>query len=181
MSENAIDLSRFSKSACPPNGQVLWVCFIGSLVPSQGRERALSAALPLLRDKRTYSGHHWQRADGKRVARLVAAENIEEAAGFHGWIPHDHLQGIEVAAQVFVFPSVRRFSEGSVVEALALSLVPLAVDYGGLGKLLAIDGEIAVPLASVGETIRETDSALLALACNAGRVASISVAARAWH
>ena len=178
--ENGIDPTRFFKAAGRADGQVLRLCFIGRLVPYKGPDMALQAALQLLRGKRAHLDIIGNGPMEDELRALVEAEEIEEAVTFHGWIPHARLHEIAVASQVLVFPSVREFGGGAVLEAMALGLVPVVVDYGGPGELVAMGGGIAVPLASRGKIIRATELALLALAGDAGQVASISTAVRAW-
>ena len=180
MPENGIDPTRFAQVAHLADGKVMRLCFIGRLVPYKGPDMALRAALPLLRDKRAHFDVIGNGPMEDELRALVAAEGIEDAVTFHGWVAHDRLQEIATASQVFVFPSVREFGGGAVLEAMAMGLVPVVVDYGGPGELVAAGGGIAVPLASRVEIVASVQAALLELEGDAERALSISVSVRAW-
>ncbi len=69
------------------------------------------------------------------------------AIRLHGTVPptavHRHLE----RADILLFPSIREFGGGVVLEAMAMGVVPVVVDYGGPGELVRTGGGIAVPLA----------------------------------
>ena len=49
---------------------------------------------------------------------------------------------------MFAFPSVREFGGGAVLEAMALGLAPVVLDYGGPAELIPRDCGIVIPLGS---------------------------------
>jgi glycosyltransferase involved in cell wall biosynthesis len=180
MPENGIDPTRFSQAASRPDGQVLRLCFIGRLVPYKGPDMALLAALPLLKSRRAHFDVIGSGPMEDQLRALVAAEKIGDAVTFHGWVPQDRLQEIATQSQIFVFPSVREFGGGAVLEAMALGLVPVVVGYGGPGELVSAGGGIAVPLASRGEIVAKVRDVLFELIDDESRISSISAAARTW-
>lgn len=180
MPENGIDPARFSKVASAPDSRALRLCFIGRLVPYKGPDMALQAALPLLREKRAHFDIIGSGPMEDQLRALVAAEKIEDAVTFHGWVEQERVQEIATASQIFVFPSVREFGGGAVLEAMALGLVPVVVDYGGPGELVALAGGIAVPLASRDEIVAKVREILLELVDDERRLLSISASARTW-
>lgn len=181
MPENGIDPTRFSGGVGKrPEAGPLRLCFIGRLVPYKGADIAIEAALPLLREGRATLDLV---GDGPMTADLVALaarEGVAHAVTFHGWVEHHAVQSIAARCAVFVFPSVREFGGGAVLEAMALGLAPVVVAYGGPGELVADDRGVRVPLGSRGAIVREVSEALSALAADPARVAALGASARDW-
>ena len=67
----------------------------------------------------------------------IALENqvkelgIQAGVKFYGFVKNAELQDFLIQSDIFVFPSIREFGGGVVLEAMALGLVPIVVDYGG--------------------------------------------------
>lgn len=145
--ENAVDPARFSLAARPAD-RVLRACFVGRLVPYKGPDLALEALAPLLACGRIrfdiIGDGPLMGALRERVARL----GLEDSVTLHGWVEHAALQGLMRESQLFVFPSIREFGGGAVLEAMALGVVPVVVDYGGPGELVSADTGFKVALGS---------------------------------
>ena len=138
--ENAIDPSRFNRVASQDLTLPLRGCFIGRMVPYKGADMLLEAAAPLLRGRKLVLD---MIGDGPMLAKLkeiAAREGIQECVTFHGWLEHTSVQEVAVRANLFLFPSVREFGGGVVLEAMALGVVPLICDYAGPGEL--VDDEV---------------------------------------
>ncbi|WP_323763946.1 glycosyltransferase [Marinovum sp.] len=185
--ENAVDPSRFSRLS-RPGPKPLRACFIGRMVPYKGPDMLLAAAAPLLQ-----SGAMTLEmiGDGPMMAELraqVAAEGTEAAVTFHGWLPHSEVETVAGRCHMLTFPSIREFGGGVVLEAMALGLVPMIVDYAGPGELVTPDCGIKVPIGPRAAIIKGFRTALKQVAADPAQLAPLAEAARArvfdhftWH
>lgn len=146
--ENGIDLSRFSQVASQDLQGPLRAVFIGRLVPYKGLDMGISAAQELL-------------ASGKMKLDVIgdgpmrgALENqveklgLQDSVQFHGQLAHTDVQSVAVGANILLFPSIREFGGGVVLEAMSLGVVPVIVDYAGPGELVTPETGLSVPIGS---------------------------------
>ena len=151
--ENAIDPARFNLVAAQTGTLPLRACFIGRLVPYKGPDMLLEAMAPLLRDGRMVLD---MVGDGPLMEPLKAMAEAEGAAGavtFHGWVEHHQVQPILARADLLSFPSIREFGGGVVLEAMALGVVPVIVDYAGPGELVREGLGHKVPIGTRAEIV----------------------------
>ncbi|MEJ6396210.1 glycosyltransferase family 4 protein [Gymnodinialimonas sp. 2305UL16-5] len=151
--ENAIDPDRFNKRSVQDLTGPLRACFIGRLVPYKGPDMAIEAAADLMRaGKMAFDivGDGPMRAE---LEALVAREGLGDAVTFHGQVPHEQVQDIAVSSNILLFPSIREFGGGVVLEAMALGLVPVIVDYAGPGELVVPGTGLKVPIGPRGDII----------------------------
>jgi glycosyltransferase involved in cell wall biosynthesis len=144
--ENAVDPKRFSAPSEQGRYDRLHLCFIGRLVPYKGADIALEAARHLLLDGR---GRLTIIGDGPMMPALreqAASLGISDAVEFTGWLDHRKIPAIASRSSVFLFPSVREFGGGAVIEAMALGLVPIVVNYGGPGEIVTDDTGFRLPM-----------------------------------
>lgn len=176
--ENAVDPSRFGRVATPQGG-VLTACFVGRMVPYKGPDMLIEAALPLLRAGRMRLE---MIGDGPMLAGLkaqVAAAGVGAAVRFHGWLGHERVQEVMARCHVLSFPSVREFGGGVVLEAMALGVVPIVVDYAGPGELVAPGLGIKVPLGRRAQIVAAFRDALERAAADPAALAPLAEAGRA--
>lgn len=134
--ENAIDPSRFNKRSLQNVSGPLKACFVGRMVPCKMPHLLIEAITPFLREGRLTLE---MIGDGPLKAELeaqVAREGASQAVTFHGHVPHKRVQDIMVGCNLLTFPSIRDFGGGVVLEAMALGLVPVVVNYGGPAELV---------------------------------------------
>jgi len=143
--ENAIDPHRFTLRRNRTARRPIRCVFVGRLVPYKGPDILLEAAAPLLKRgdiTLDYIG------DGPLLSELRRQIDAEQLPGvtFHGWVAHTQVQAHLVNADLLTFPSIREFGGGVALEAMALGVPPLIVDYGGPAELVTPDTGFAIPL-----------------------------------
>jgi glycosyltransferase involved in cell wall biosynthesis len=148
--ENAIDPVRFPEVFVEPNrpaaGEPLHAAFLGRLVPYKGADMLIEAAAPLIRAGRMTLEIIGDGPQLPELKALVARESLGDAVAFPGWVAHAQVRRHLAKAQVFAFPSVREFGGGVVLEAMAMGLAPVVIDYGGPAELIPQGCGTVVPM-----------------------------------
>lgn len=152
--ENAIDAARFPRRERPESGGPLRVAFVGRLVPLKGVDMLLEAAAPLARAGRLQLDIIGDGPELPKLRQLAVDLKIADRVEFPGWVEHSQLADRLRRAQVFGFPSVREFGGGVVLEAMALGLVPVVLDYAGPAELVPPGTGFAVPMGPRPEIVR---------------------------
>lgn len=176
--ENAIDPARFNLTATQDTDGPLRACFIGRMVPYKGPDMLLDAATPLLRDGRMTLE---MIGDGPLLDTLkdrVAGEGTGAGVTFHGLLPHTDVQSVMARTHILTFPSIREFGGGVVLEAMALGVVPVIVDYAGPGELVTAETGYRIPIGARAAIIAALRRHLEVLAENRSALAPLSKAAQ---
>ena len=163
LSENAIDPARFPRTEPPPLTTPLRVAFVGRLVPLKGVDMLLEAATPLAREGKLTLDVIGDGPELPRLKRLAAELGIAGQVEFPGWVDHTLLAERLRRSQILGFPSVREFGGGVVLEAMALGLVPIVVNYGGPGELVPAGTGFALPLCRRAELVQRFRDTLAGL------------------
>ena len=106
----------------------------------------IAAATPALRDGRLRLEIVGDGPERPRLEALAAREGIGGALRFAGRVPPDQVHARYAASDLLLFPSVREFGGGVVLEAMSMGVVPLVVDAGGPGELVVAGTGLKVPL-----------------------------------
>lgn len=173
--ENGIDPRRFARRATPGDG-VLRACFIGRMVPYKGADMLLDAAAPLLKAGQLQIE---MVGDGPMMPTLTHMAQDLPGVTFHGWKAHEEVQDILSTCHLLAFPSIREFGGGVVLEAMALGVVPLIVDYAGPGELVQPGWGYKVPCGTRAEITAEFRAALTRLSQDPSNLPVLSQAAHA--
>lgn len=144
--ENAVDPARFPPIERRAPGDPLRGCFIGRIVPYKGLDMLLEAAAPLLRAGRLTLDVVGDGPSGAAARAQAAALGVAERVVFHGLVPHERVREVAAPCDLFLFPSVREFGGGVVLEAMAMGLTPVVVDYGGPGELVTVETGYRIPI-----------------------------------
>ncbi|MDB6003791.1 MAG: group 1 glycosyl transferase [Prosthecobacter sp.] len=138
--ENAVDLEKFPllpKTAAVANStHPLRLSFVGRLVALKGVDMLIAAAAPLIRNGAVHLDIIGEGPERERLQALVQRENITAGVRMEGWVPHAKL-GLRLReSDLFVFPSIREFGGGVVLEAMALGIPAVVLDHGGPPELV---------------------------------------------
>jgi glycosyltransferase involved in cell wall biosynthesis len=151
--ENAINSECFSEESLPVSGGTLRACFVGRLVPYKGPDMLIEAALPFLQSGRLRLDIIGDGPMMPVLQEMIKKEHLDQQVSLRGWVEHSRLQELMCRSQLFTFPSIREFGGGVVLEAMALGLVPVVVDYAGPGELVTEDCGFKIPIGSRDEII----------------------------
>lgn len=153
--ENAIDPDRFAErgSIAPPG--TLRGCFIGRLVPYKGPDMLLEAVMPLIQAGQLTLDIIGDGPLMPQLQRMVDAGNVQSGVRFHGWVKHEEMQIAISQCHLLLFPSIREFGGGVVLEAMALGIVPVVVDYAGPAELVTDDVGFKIRLGARQQIVEE--------------------------
>ncbi|WP_417725913.1 glycosyltransferase family 4 protein [Roseovarius sp.] len=178
--ENAIDPARFSRIAAPTQEGPLRAAFVGRLVPYKGPDMLIAAATPLLRAGRLHLDLVGEGPMMTELRAQVGALGVSDRITFHGWLEHARVQDVLATCHLFAFPSIREFGGGVVLEAMALGVPPLIVDYAGPGELVGEGHGYKVALGPRAEIIAGFGAALDRLTGDRAGLAATGQAGRNW-
>ncbi len=179
MPENAIDPSRMAAERRPRSPGPLCVAFVGRLVPYKGADMLLEAAAPLIREGKLKLDLIGDGPEMPNLRRQLVQEGIEEGVTMAGWIHDQRAIAPRLArSDVFGFPSVREFGGGAVLEAMALGLAPVIVDYAGPSELVTESTGFRVPIGPRDFVVREFRRIFEELAANPGLAREVGERAR---
>jgi alpha-maltose-1-phosphate synthase len=177
--ENAIDPQRFNRAPkVTPVTLPLKVAFVGRFTLYKGADMLIEAAAPLVRAGRVKLDLIGDGQQASSLRALASREGLPETI-FAGWIDHRDLQERLAESDIFGFPSVREFGGAVVLEAMALGLVPIVMDYGGPGELVTPRTGITLPIGPRAEIVGALRKALEALANDPSGIRAMGARARA--
>jgi glycosyltransferase involved in cell wall biosynthesis len=177
--ENAVDPLRFGTPSTQDVSGPLRACCVGRLVPYKGPDMAIAAGAELMRAGRLRLDVVGAGPMEGDLRAQAAREEVEEAVTFHGLLPHARVGAVLSEANILLFPSVREFGGGVVLEAMMLGVVPLVVDYAGPGEIVHPGNGLSVPIGSRDGIVAALRARLEALAGNPSGLPDMGARARA--
>jgi glycosyltransferase involved in cell wall biosynthesis len=107
---------------------------------------------------------------------LTQQHGLKANVHFLGWVEQRRLAREVGRAQVFVFPSLREFGGGVVLEAMASGLPAIVVNYGGPGELVTPETGIALPMQARDPLVEQLRQAMEELAGEPARCRTMGLA-----
>src|SRR4029079_9571685 len=101
--------------------------------------------------------------DGPQMPELraiVEQEKISHGVRLAGWVDHSKVQDWLFHADLFTFPSIREFGGAVALEAMAVGLVPVVMNYGGLGELVTPKTGFMIPMGTRAQIVERLRSLL---------------------
>jgi glycosyltransferase involved in cell wall biosynthesis len=175
--ENGIDVSRFVRHKTEPVVSPLKVGFVGRLTLYKGADMLIEALAPLVRAGRVEMDIIGDGPQNASLRALAAHEGLPSTM-FAGWLQHDELVQRLSRSDVFAFPSIREFGGGVVLEAMALGLVPVVVDYGGPAELASPATGFLIPMGSRASIVRAFRETIENLANDPSKIRDLGTRAR---
>jgi glycosyltransferase involved in cell wall biosynthesis len=160
IAENAIDPDRFLVQRTRAATTPLRVIFVGRLVPYKGADMLVEAAADLLRDGKLTLEIIGDGPLMDVLRRKVRVLGIDNRVAMPGFVPHEKLASRLIESDVFAFPSIREFGGAAILEAMAVGVVPIVVDYGGPGELVSEASGFRIPIGPRQQIIDRMQSIL---------------------
>lgn len=176
--ENGINPDLFQVTPEGPVRSPLRVAFVGRLVPYKGADMLVEAAAPLVRDGKLVVDILGDGPEMPLLKEIATREGVTSGIRLEGWVPHAQLQHRLVESDVFAFPSIREFGGGVVLEAMALGLVPVVVDYAGPRELVTPATGYRIPLGTRSQLIERFRECLARLAADPSGLRAMGERAR---
>ena len=153
--ENAIEPGRFTARRTRTAQIPVRAVFVGRLVPYKGADMLIEAAAPLVRDGKLLLDIVGDGPDMPVLRERVKRLGVENGVTLSGWVDHAKVQDRLIEADLFAFPSIREFGGGAVLEAMAVGLAPMIVDYGGPAELVTPETAFVLPLGTPAELVQQ--------------------------
>jgi alpha-maltose-1-phosphate synthase len=138
--------AKFTRRIERPVSAPVRAVFVGRLVPYKGADMLLEAAAGLVKTGRLSLEIIGDGPEMPLLRERIEREGLGQGVTLAGWVQHKDLQDHLVNADLFCFPSIREFGGAVVLEAMALGLVPIVVDYGGPGELVTDATGYRIPI-----------------------------------
>ena len=176
--ENGVDPTRFPlvDEWRPPTGPFHFIT-VGRLAPVKAIDLIIQSigGSDLLRACRlTVVGDGPER---EKLESLTRDHGLQDVVRFVGWLDQSTLSGLLRDSHAFVFPSVKDFGGGAVLEAMASALPSIVCDYGGPAELVDSESGIVMPLEPVENLVVSIRRAMETLAADHTLCARLGAAA----
>ena len=82
------------------------------------------------------------------MQQMIQDQGLGDAVRMDGWIDHAKLGDRLRQSDLFVFPSIREFGGGAVLEAMALGIPPVVLNHGGPPELVPPGTGFVLPMST---------------------------------
>lgn len=152
--ENGVDPQRFPLAAHwpEPAGPFRFIT-VGRLVPLKAIDliiEAMTGSESLKRCRLAIVGDGPERQNLEVLAQRHA---LRDSIEFLGWLDQSTLAAEYAKSQAFVFPSLKEFGGGVILEAMSAALPSIVVNYGGPGEVVSDGTGVRLPMQPRGEMI----------------------------
>lgn len=158
-------------------GDPMTILFAGRLVPYKQSVVVLQAFAnsPLLQQHRlVIIGDGPERS---RLEQIVQDHGLENCVELLRSVPYADFARVMQQADIFAFPSIRELGGNVILEAMAVGLTCVVVDYGGPGTFIDADRGVKVAMGDVPHLIREYQTTLEHLVTHPEEVVRLGKAA----
>lgn len=145
--ENGVDPSRFpiADQWSKPDGRFRFVT-VGRLVPYKGLSLTLEAMRRSLKLRECELIVIGDGPERQAHEQFIEQHELRDCISIRGQMPQAEVAAEMRRSQAFVFPSLREFGGGVILEAMACALPCLIVDYGGPAELVSDATGIKLPM-----------------------------------
>jgi glycosyltransferase involved in cell wall biosynthesis len=176
--ENAIDPERFTSERTRAATRPIRAVFLGRLVPYKGADMLIEAAAPLVRNGAMTLSIIGDGPQAPLLRELIRREGIDGGVKLLGWVEHQRVQEHLAEHDLFTFPSIREFGGAVVLEAMAVGLVPIVLNYGGPAELVTDSTGWRIRMSGRDAIITQLRSLLCHLAANPDQIDIMAAAAK---
>jgi glycosyltransferase involved in cell wall biosynthesis len=164
--ENGVDPDLWRRPDALPARpeQSLRVAFLGRLVDWKGADLVLDALARIRKQKP--DAELWIIGDGPERRRLESqaeALGLSNAVTFLGWVSREECPGLLSQCDVLLHPSIFDCGGAVVLEAMALGLTVVALNWGGPSDYLAAGEGVLIEPHSRSQAVAELADAVLSL------------------
>jgi glycosyltransferase involved in cell wall biosynthesis len=143
--ENGISAEEALRVSDRSPSKILRCAFVGRLVPYKGADLLLEAAREYLEAGKMHLDIAGDGPDRAIIESFITRAKLGDAVSLHGAIPHRNVLALLRQCDVMIFPSIREFGGGVVIEAMAVGAAVIVADYAGPAEL--VDAETGIKIA----------------------------------
>jgi glycosyltransferase involved in cell wall biosynthesis len=163
---DAFDEETLVRKELSPVIDVPRLIYQGRLCDFKGSNLLLEAAAMLLREKKLTLDIIGEGPEKAQMEKFVNKEHLHSQVRFLGWVPESRLHSVIHEGHIFGFPALRQVRGVRLLEAMALGLTPIGLEYGACEEYLSVDRGVAVKANSRADFVRAMRRTLYELAEN---------------
>lgn len=176
--ENGISREEALQISIREPSSSLRCVFVGRLVPYKGADILLEAACYYLKADRMSLDIVGDGPERGAIEAFIARENLADKVSMFGMVPHKDVMLHLRTCDAFIFPSVREFGGGVVIEAMAVGLMVVVADYAGPSELVDQETGIKVPFTDRASLVAGVKQAIGSILDHPERINACGQAAR---